>query len=56
MKNQFSHAGDALLYGNAIVFPFESALPYEKLKQISQKDRMARAMSYSPGERRRAFG
>lgn len=56
VKNQFSHVGDALLYGNAIVFPFESALPFDKLRKISQKDRMARAMSYSPGERRRMVG
>lgn len=54
VKNQFSHVGDALLYGNAIVFPFESALPYEKLRQISQKDRMSRAMSYASGGGRRA--
>ena len=51
IKNQFSHVGDALLYGNAIVFPFESELPYEQLKKISQKDRMARAMSYAAGRR-----
>lgn len=55
VKNSFSHVGDALLYGNAIVFPFESALPYEKLKKISQKDRMSRAMSYSMTERRAGF-
>lgn len=55
-KNNFSHVGDALLYGLAIVFPFESALPYDKLKNISQKDRMARAMSYSHVERHRMVG
>ena len=54
VKNNYSHVGDALLYGNALLFPFEAAERYKNLKKLSQKDRMARAMSYSSVERRRA--
>ncbi len=56
VKNQFSHVGDALLYGVAILFPFDAALPYDELKKISQKDRMSRAMSYAMAGHRRAGG
>lgn len=52
VKDQHSHPGDAFLYLASKLFPFEQAGDvYRKLKKLSQKDRMARAMSYSTGGR-----
>jgi len=48
VKNKYSHPGDALLYGLAILYPDQKQDHYKKLIEMSQKDRMARAMSYGP--------
>ena len=50
VKNKYSHPGDAFLYPVATLFPYsEMDDTYRKLKKMSQKARMARAMSYSTG-------
>jgi len=49
VKNQFSHPGDALLYMLAVLFPYENVKGLDRRKKMSQRARMARAMSYSSG-------
>jgi len=50
VKNKYSHPGDAFLYPVASLFPYEQTdSKYSKLRKMSQKARMARAMSYSSG-------
>lgn len=56
VKNQFSHAGDAFLYMGAVLFPYEARKEIDMLKKMSQKERMARAMSYAPNQRQKVVG
>jgi hypothetical protein len=48
VKDQFSHPGDAFLYMASTIFPFEQIGGINRgARKISQRERMARALSYS---------